>query len=195
MVIENGNGSSVSSKKIDDVIRVIMVASLIVILSGTVFFLVPSQPGLPMLDPLPPSEVAPSQDSFWESAGNLSISARIICDVSDTHRVDRFEVTLNLRINNTGTISIVDFHPVKLSIFREDHWHYYTFGLVPSTNTTIEAFTNVSLLYEGDRTLNSIEGITPNLGSIRAYGRVLISYGDQETILTSSLFVDFFPIE
>ena len=195
MVIENGNGSSVSSKKIDDVIRVIMVASLIVILSGTVFFLVPSQPGLPMLDPLPPSEVVPTQDSFWESAGNLSISARIICDVSDTHRADRFEVTLNLRINNTGTISIVDFHPVKLSIFREDHWHYYTFGLVPSTNTTIEAFSKFSLSYEGDRILNTIEGITPNQGSITAYGRVLISFWNHETIVTTSLFRDFFPIE
>ncbi len=182
-------------RKIDDLIKILMVVSLIIMVSGTILIVVPPQPNLPIFDPLPPADVQPSQEPFWESFDNISISTRINCYVWDTHQIDRFDVNLIIRVNNTGPTSFWDFHPVKLSIFRDDHWHYYTFGLIPSTNTTIEAFSNITLYYDGDRTLNTIEGITPEQGSIVAYGRVLISYEDQEIIVTSSLFEDFFPIE
>ena len=172
-----------------------MVVSLVILIFGTAFLVLQMQPGLPILEPLSPSDTQPLENPFWENLGNLSISARISCTVFDTHQRDSFEVDLFLSINNTGPTSILDFRPVKLSIFRDDHWHYFTFGLVPSTNTTIEAFSNVSLSYEGDRTLDTIEGITPNLGHIIAYGRVLISYSGNEAIVTTSLFEHIFPIE
>ncbi|MFW9959552.1 MAG: hypothetical protein ACFFDV_00950 [Candidatus Thorarchaeota archaeon] len=113
----------------------------------------------------------------------------------DTHRHDSFSVELDLRVKNTGPTSFQDFHPVKLSIFREDHWHYFTFGLVPATNATIKPFSNDTLHYDRDRILNTIKGITPNQGSISAYGRVLILYMGHEAIVTTSLFVDYFHIE
>ncbi|MFW9833990.1 MAG: hypothetical protein ACFFEK_08355 [Candidatus Thorarchaeota archaeon] len=185
---------SVKGQKVDDLIKMLMVVSLIIIVSGTAFILAPSQQELPIFDSLSPSNVLPSQDSFWVNVGNLSISARISCYVTDTHRSDSFEVTLNLRINNTGPSNIVDFHPVKLSIFNDDNWHYFTFGLVPSTNRTIEALSNVSLLYEGDRILDTIEGIAES-GYVIAYGRVLISFSGYETIITTSTYEHVFPIE
>ena len=100
---------------------------------------------------------------------------------------------LYLQVNNTGA-SIVDIRPVKLSIFRDDHWHYFTFGLLPSDNFTLGAFSNVSLEYNGDRTLDTIEGITFG-NTITAYGRVLIRYENDESIVTTSLFEGNFPIE
>ncbi|MHA2159705.1 MAG: hypothetical protein ACXABE_12450 [Candidatus Thorarchaeota archaeon] len=191
----NGDEPITSGHKLDSSIKKLMVVSIVIVIFGVAFLVVQTQLGLPILDPLPSSDNIPSEDPFWENIGNLSISARIDCSVQDTHRWDSFEVDLILRVNNTGPTSVMGFHPVKLSIFRDDHWHYFTFGLVPSTNTTIEAFSNISLSYEGDRTLNSIEVITPRQGSIAAYGRVLISYWGHETIVTTSLFRDIFPIE
>ena len=194
MAVMDGNRSNANSHKIDGSIKKLMIVSVVIVIFGTAFLVLQMQPGLPILDPLPPSQFLPSEDPFWENMGNLSISAMIDCNVGDTHRLDHFEVDLILRVNNTGPNSILGFHPVKLSIFRDTHWHYFTFGLVPSTNITIEAFSNVSLLYEGDRMLYTIEGIA-EFGHIIAYGRVLISYWDHETIITTSTFEDFFAIE
>jgi len=175
-------------------IKKIMIVSIVIIIFGTAFLLLETQPWLPNLEPLPSSQSLPSEDPFWENMGNLSISAMIICHVMDTHRRDSFQVDLILCVNNTGSSDILGFHPVKLSIFKDTHWHYFTFGLVPSTNVTIEAFSNVSLSYDGDRILDTIEGITRS-GYIIAYGRVLISYWGHETIITTSTFMDMYPIE
>lgn len=194
MTLMNRNITKPSASRRIRSIKVLMIGASIVILVGTAFFVIEMQPGLPILEPLQPSQSLPSEDPFWEIVGNLSISARISCHISDTHRWDSFEVDLNLRVNNTGPISVLGFHPVKLSIFNDDHWHYFTFGLVPSTNTTIEPFSNVSLSYKGDRILNTIEGIAYS-GHVIAYGRVLISYWDHEIIITTSIFDKAFPIE
>ncbi|MFW9813349.1 MAG: hypothetical protein ACFFF9_12885 [Candidatus Thorarchaeota archaeon] len=182
-------------RKFNDLVTSLMIISMFIVISGSAFLILQMQPGLPTYDALPPSNAIPSEESTWENFGNLSISASISCDVMDTHRTDRFEVELYLNVNNTGPTDVQDFHPVKLSIFREDHFHYFTFGLLPSTNTTLHGFSNVTIYYGGDRTLNTIEDITPTQGSIRAYGRVLITFGDQQAIVTTSLFVDYFPIE
>ena len=194
LLLANKRERSVKGQRVDDLIKILMVGSLIVIIGGAVFIVDFHKPGLPTLDPLPPAIFLPSQDPFWTNIDNLSISGRISCYVSDTHRIDYFEVTLNLRINNTGALDVVDFHPMKLSIFNDDHWHYFTFGLVPSTNTTIAAFSNVSLLYDGDRTLNDIEGIS-YAGYVIAYGRVLITFSGYETIITTSTYEHVYPIE
>ena len=185
---------SVKGQKEDDMIKMLMVVSLIIMIGGAVFIVDSLKPSLPILDPLPPSNFLPGGNPFWTSIHNLSISGRISCYVQDTHRSDYFDVTLYLRINNTGASDVEDFHPVKLSVFNDDHWHYFTFGLVPSTNASIAAFSNVSLIYEGDRILNDIMGISES-GHVIAYGRVLISYCGYEATITTSTYEHIFPIE
>jgi hypothetical protein len=187
--------SNVNRHDFDYVIKILMVISIAIMIFGSAFIVSQMQSGLPTYDPLTSSDTVPSTEDVWENVGDLSISARLQCDIWDTHQTDRFQVGLILRINNTGPVSVPDFRPVKLSIFRDDHWHYFTFGLIPAVNSTIHPFSNVSLLYQGDRTLNTLEGITPNIGTISAYGRILISIGSHETIVTTSLFQDYFPIE
>ena len=180
-------------------IKMIMILSLIIIVSGTAILIAQLYQGhsedLPIYDPLSPSNTTPNSEPFWINIGNVSICARLFCVVYDTHSSDFFSVDLYLRVNNTGPDNLQDFHPVKLSIFNENHEHYFTFGLIPSTNITIDAYSNVTEWYEGDRTLDTIQVVTPHLGHIKAYGRVLISYSGYEVIVTTAMYEDFYPIE
>lgn len=195
----SGNETGAIHHKSEVAIKMLIVLSLIIIISGTAIIIVQMDldhsDDLPILDPLSPSITTPSDEIFWIDIGDVSICARLFCVVRDTHSADFFSVDLYLRVNNTGSNNLQDFHLVKLSIFNEDNEHYFTFGLLPSTNITIDAHSNITKWYEGDRTLDTIRTITPEQGQIKAYGRVLISYLGHEIIVTTPMYENFYPIE
>ena len=175
-------------------IKFMLIGAAIIAIVGSAFLLILVVPDFPVYDPLPASEFTPNEETLVWNLGSFLVSARISCDVFDSHTIDFFEVSLVVIVNNTGMEAIQNFRCERLSIFRDDHWHYFTFGLVPTDHVIIEPGGSAVLTYEGDRTLTTIDGIT-DIGRISAYGRVLLTYNDVEAIITTSLFKDIFPIE
>lgn len=147
------------------------------------------------LIPLPAASELPSNESFWTEHNNVSFSADVFYFPLRAHAGDHFELTLTLRVNNTNPDALLNFTAVKISVFTDDHSHFYTFGLLPSESVTISGVSTVTLTYTEDRDIESLDDLFTDFSGY-LYSRIELSYeGVPSTIINSPTTLVFMAIE
>jgi hypothetical protein len=179
-----------SSKRVD----VVFGAGLVVLLVSTMMVvLYTTQPEkYPLLDPVPPSKIPPEDcnDTEVVQAGFLTLEATANATGFIPHFDPMsFKMCLEVNITNTGTEDITDFHAVKTSVYAPDNSLFYTFDF-QDWNATISAGDSVTLYYRNRETR-----IEQPFDPMEIYARVLVSFANQEAILTTPILFGMFAIE
>jgi hypothetical protein len=137
------------------------------------------------LEPLPAANELPSNESFWTDHSNLSVSADVFYFPFRAHSGDFFELALTLSVNNYGPNDILNFKATKISVFRDDHVHFYTFGLLPSGGVTIGGLTNRTLTYSEDRDIETLNGLLDGWSGL-LYSRIELTFDGEPSFIVNS---------
>ncbi|MFW9793622.1 MAG: hypothetical protein ACFFEE_04940 [Candidatus Thorarchaeota archaeon] len=136
---------------------------------------------------LPAPTGVPGYDIEEIVAGNLTLSVTGYFETMEPHiGPNTFSFTINVNVTNNGTTGIDDFNVDRVTIFYDNNTPVYTFGVVPSENTTIGADSNQILDYTKDRDM-----VVVPMNLLRAaeiFARVSIIFNiDTQVILTTPL--------
>ena len=93
-----------------------------------------------------------------------------------------FGFSLDIIVNNTGMIEVDDFQVLKVTIFYENATPVYTFGVVPSGNTTINGSSVVTLHRQNDGDMTSVPYHL--LTATQVFARVLVTFNGKSFDMT-----------
>jgi len=167
---------------------------VILLVSITGIVLYSTQPiEYPLLDPVPPSDVPPqnldSPEVIQIGPLNLSSSANATGFIPHLGPMT-FRMVIEMNITNTGSDDITDFRALKASVYSNENLLFYTFDFQSDWNVTITAGDTVTLHYRNRETR-----IQQPFDPFVIYVRVLVSFADQEAIITTPILFGMFAIE
>ena len=146
--------------------------------------LVPNEPTLPLLEPLPPADETPCEEIVPFKIDNFTFSAQSKFFMMLPHRPpNHFSFDLVINVTNEDSSSLSNFDAVKATVFFQNNSLLYTFGLTPLENYSIDAGEVRVLNYENDRNMPIV---LSKLQFELLYLRVLVMYNSSEEVIITT---------
>ena len=179
------------------VAQILVAIGCITLIALGIMIRYPSPPTLrilPELDPLPALEEPPGDDQVPVEIDNVTVGALVSFFMFQPHNgPNTFSFHLEINVTNNGDADIDDFNAPKASVFFPNGSLLYTFGLLPSSNNSIEVGERRTLGYDEDRDMPVVLGV---LASEEICLRVLVTFNsDIAVILTTPLIYILVAIE
>lgn len=145
---------------------------------------VPDEPILPPLDPLPPAGETPGDEIIPVTIDNVTFSALAKFYLMLPHRSpNHFTFDLEINVTNNGLTALNHLDAVKASVFHQNNFLLYTFGLTPAENYTVAIGEDGVFNYDNDRKMPDVPS---SLQNEFLYLRVLVIYNSSEQVIITS---------